>query len=278
MLALLPLSLLVRGNYAGEVTRTYQIIPAKLTVTTPSASKVYNGKALTAEGTISGFVNGETATFNTTGSQTEVGSSTNTYAINWTGAAKQGNYTISENLGTLTVTETTDEIIATPGNYNGTYDGQTHGVDVTVTGLPEGYSVKTAVSYAAATDATDGDGVIANVDELVIVNAQGEDVTANLKITKGIGTIKITPATLKVTTYGAKAEYNGNALTADGEVTGFVDNEAAAFTTTGSQTEVGSSTNTYAIDWGDTAKQSNYTVEEHLGTLLRSPRIWPRLW
>lgn len=254
-----------KGNYAGEVTRTYQIIPAKLTVTTPSASKVYNGAALTAEGSISGFVNGETAAFNTTGSQTEVGSSTNTYAINWTGAAKRGNYTISENLGTLTVTETTDEIIATPGNYNGTYDGQTHGVDVTVTGLPEGYSVKTAASYATATDVTDG--VIANVDELVIVNAQGEDVTANLKITKGIGTIKITPATLKVTTYGAKAEYNGNALTADGEVTGFVNNEAAAFTTTGSQTEVGSSTNTYAIDWGDTAKQSNYTVEEHLGTL-----------
>ena len=256
-----------KGNYAGEVTRTYQIVPAKLTVTTPSASKVYNGKALTAEGSISGFVNGETAAFNTTGSQTEVGFSTNTYAINWTGAAKQSNYTISENLGTLTVTETTDEIIATPGNYNGTYDGQAHGVDVTVTGLPEGYSVKTAVSYAAATDVTDGDGVIANVDELVIVNAQGEDVTANLKITKGTGTIKITPATLKVTTYGAKAEYNGNALTADGEVTGFVNNEAAAFTTTGSQTEVGSSTNTYAIDWSDTAKQSNYTVEEHLGTL-----------
>lgn len=256
-----------KGNYAGEVTRTYQIVPAKLTVTTPSASKVYNGNALTAEGSISGFVNGETAAFNTTGSQTEVGSSTNTYAIDWTGAAKQGNYTISENLGTLTVTETTDEIIAAPGNYNGAYDGQTHGVDVTVTGLPEGYSVKTAVSYAAATDVTDGDGVIANVDELVIVNAQGEDVTANLKITKDTGTIKITPATLKVTTYGAKAEYNGNALTADGEVTGFVNNEAAAFTTTGSQTEVGSSTNTYAIDWSDTAKQSNYTVEEHLGTL-----------
>ena len=254
-----------KGNYAGEVTRTYQIVPAKLTVTTPSASKVYNGKALTAEGTISGFVNGETAAFITTGSQTEVGSSTNTYAINWTGAAKQGNYTISENLGTLTVTETTDEIIATPGNYNGTYDGQTHGVDVTVTGLPEGYSVKTAASYATATDVTDG--VIANVDDLVIVNAQGEDVTANLKITKDTGTIKITPATLKVTTYGAKAEYNGNALTADGEVTGFVNNEAAAFTTTGSQTEVGSSTNTYDIDWSDTAKQSNYTVEEHLGTL-----------
>ena len=257
-----------KGNYTGEVTRTYQITPATLTVTTPSDSKTYDGDALTAEGAISGFVNGETADFKTTGTQTEVGFSMNTYAIDWTAAdntAKQGNYTISENLGTLTVTETTDEISAAPGSYNGTYDGQAHGVDVTVTGLPKGYSVKSAVSYATATDVTDG--VTANVDELVIVNAQGEDVTANLKITKGTGTIKITPATLKVTTHGAKAEYNGSALTAGGKVTGFVNNEAATLTTTGSQTLVGKSTNTYAIDWNDTAKKENYTIEEELGTL-----------
>ena len=257
-----------KGNYTGEVTRTYQITPATLTVATLSDSKTYDGDALTAEGTITGFVNGETADFATTGTQTKVGSSTNTYVIDWTAAgntAKQGNYTITENLGTLKVTEATDEISAAPGSYNGTYDGQAHGVDVAVTGLPKGYSVKSAVSYATATDVTDG--VTANVDELVIVNAQGEDVTANLKIAKGTGTIKITPATLKVTTYGAKAEYNGSALTAGGKVTGFVNNEAATFTTTGSQTLVGKSTNTYAIDWNDTAKKENYTIEEELGTL-----------
>ena len=257
-----------KGNYTGEVTRTYQITPATLTVATLSDSKTYDGDALTAEGTITGFVNGETADFATTGTQTKVGSSTNTYVIDWTAAgntAKQGNYTITENLGTLKVTEATDEISAAPGSYNGTYDGQAHGVDVAVTGLPKGYSVKSAVSYATATDVTDG--VTANVDELVIVNAQGEDVTANLKITKGTGTIKITPATLKVTTYGAKAEYNGSALTAGGKVTGFVNNEAATLTTTGSQTLVGKSTNTYAIDWNDTAKKENYTIEEELGTL-----------
>ena len=257
-----------KGNYTGEVTRTYQITPATLTVTTPSDSKTYDGGALTAEGSISGFVNGETAAFTTTGSQTEVGSSINTYVIDWTAAgntAKQGNYTTSESLGTLTVTETTDEIVATPGNYNGTYDGHAHGVDVTVTGLPKGYSVKTAVSYATATDVTDG--VTANVDDLVIVNAQGEDVTNKLIITKDTGTIKISPATLKVTTYGAKAAYTGTALTAGGKVIGFVNNEAATFTTTGSQTEVGFSTNTYAINWNDTAKESNYTIEEEFGTL-----------
>ena len=61
-----------KGNYTGTFDRTYKITPATLTVTTPSANKVYDGTPLTAEGTISGFVNKETATFTTTGSQTEV--------------------------------------------------------------------------------------------------------------------------------------------------------------------------------------------------------------
>lgn len=258
-----------KGNYNGTVERTYQITPAKLTVTTPSKSKVYNGKALTAEGTVSGFVNGEAAAFATTGSQTKVGSSTNTYAIDWgakESTAKKYNYTVAENLGTLTVTEFAGEVVATAGNYNSPYDGKAHGVDVTVTVLPEGYTVKSAVSNATATDVTK-DKVKAGVDDLVIVNADGEDVTSELKITKNTGTIEITPAPLKVTTYGAKAEYNGQALTAGGKVTGFVNNEAASFATTGSQTEVGKSKNTYKIDWSDTAKESNYTVEEDLGTL-----------
>ena len=56
---------------------------------------------------IEGFVNGETAPFSVTGSQTEVGSSKNTYTIDWsasTATAKEKNYEVSESLGTLTVT------------------------------------------------------------------------------------------------------------------------------------------------------------------------------
>ena len=45
------------------------ITPATLTVTTPDDSKVYDGDSLTAAGSITGFVNGETAKFTTTGSQ-----------------------------------------------------------------------------------------------------------------------------------------------------------------------------------------------------------------
>ena len=259
-----------KGNYAGSVDVTYQITPATLTVSTPSASKVYDGEALAAEGTVSGFVAGESAPFATTGSQTLVGSSTNTYAIDWAAegaTAKQSNYVVSEELGTLTVTETTDEIVATPASYTGVYDGTAHGVSVTVTGLPKGYSVKSAVSYAQATDVTGDAPVVANVDELVIVNAQGEDVTANLNVQKGTGTITITPATLTVTTPSASKAYDGCALTAEGKVSGFVAGESATLVTTGSQTLVGMSDNTYELNWDDNAKAANYEIVENIGTL-----------
>ena len=250
-----------QGNYAGSVERAYRITPAPLTVSTPSASRVYNGNALTAAGSVSGFVNGESAPFETTGSQTEVGTSDNTYAIDWAAAdatAKQANYTVSETVGKLTVTEFAGRVVATPGSYSGVYDGQAHGVDVTVSGLPEGYSVKAAHSNAAATDATDEAGVTASVDELVIVNAQGEDVTGKLDIEKQTGAIKIAPAEYHVVTEGAFKVYDGTALTAPGKIVGLVNGEEASLSVTGSQTDAGSSANTYAIAFDKSAKEGNY--------------------
>ena len=250
-----------KGNYAGSVERAYRITPAPLTVSTPSASRVYNGNALTAAGTISGFVNGESAPFETTGSQTEVGTSDNTYAIDWAAAgatAKQANYTVSESIGKLTVTEFAGRVVATPGSYSGVYDGQAHGVDVTVSGLPEGYSVKAAHSNATATDATDEAGVTASVDELVIVNAQGEDVTDKLDIERRAGAIKIAPAEYHVVTEGAFKVYDGTALTAPGKIVGLVNGEEASLSVTGSQTDAGSSANTYSIAFDKSAKEGNY--------------------
>ena len=91
------------GNYTGKVEKTYQITPATLKITTNSAEKTYDESALTAGGKIEGLVKGETATLKTTGSQTEVGESKNTYEIEW-GTAKASNYEITEeDIGTLKV-------------------------------------------------------------------------------------------------------------------------------------------------------------------------------
>ena len=259
-----------KGNYTGSADVAYQILPAKLIVTTPSDSMVYNGKPLTAEGSIEGFVNNETAVFETTGSQTEVGESENTYAIHWLDegtTAKRSNYTVEEHIGTLTVTEYADEIVAVANDVTMTYDGMPHRAEVTVTGVPEGYSVKTAWSGAEATDVTGADGLVANVDEIVVVNAEGKDVTNSLKITKKPGKLVIEPKELTVVTMGASKPYDGTPLTANGKIEGFVNGETAAFAVIGSQTEVGECTNAYTIEWSGNAKQGNYTVKEELGKL-----------
>lgn len=259
-----------KGNYTGSADVAYQILPAKLIVTTPSDSMVYNGKPLTAEGSIEGFVNNETAVFETTGSQTEVGESENAYAIYWSDegtTAKRSNYTVEEHIGTLTVTEYADEIVAVANDVTMTYDGMPHRAEVTVTGVPEGYSVKTAWSGAEATDVTGADGLVANVDEIVVVNAEGKDVTDSLKITKKPGKLVIEPKELTVITMGASKPYDGTPLTANGKIEGFVNGETAAFAVIGSQTEVGECTNAYTIEWSGNAKRGNYTVKEELGKL-----------
>ena len=252
---------------------TIKIIPATLTVKTEGATRAYNGKALKAAGKITGFVNGETAKFTVTGSQTTVGQSQNTYEIDWKDkdtTAKKGNYTISEDLGDLVVTQFAEKITVTTTGGEFTYDGNAHGATVAVTGLPEGYKVETATSDATATDVT-SKAVKADCDHLVIKDDQGKDVTSELNVEYKSGTIKIIPATLTVKTEGATRAYNGKALKAAGKITGFVNGETAKFTVTGSQTTVGQSRNTYEIDWKDkdtTAKKGNYTISEDLGDLV----------
>ena len=93
------------GNYTGTVERTYQIIPAPLTITTGSASKTYDGKALTnAEAHYEGLMTARDSIIVTaTGTQTAVGSSANGYVIDWGNTLKE-NYKVTEALGTLTVT------------------------------------------------------------------------------------------------------------------------------------------------------------------------------
>ena len=152
----------------------------------------------------------------------------------------------------LNVTVTT-----TGGEF--TYDGEAHGATVTVKGLPSGYTYE-ASSNATATHVADGT-VTATCDTLIIKNAEGVDVTSNLNITKVDGSITITPATLTVTTESASKVYDGDPLTAEGSISGLVEGETVSFITTGTQTEVGTSDNTYILEWTGSAKKSNYTIK-----------------
>ena len=99
------------ANYE-PITTTVQatVTERPVSITTESATRTYNGTALTAPGKLEGIVEGESYGFTVTGSQTLVGESQNTYTLTWAEAgnsytAKKDNYTVTESLGTLTVTD-----------------------------------------------------------------------------------------------------------------------------------------------------------------------------
>ena len=97
------------GNYAitkneGKLT----INKRSVLITSPSATKTYDGSALTRPAvtiTGDGFVPGELAKAEATGSITKVGSTPNTIRYTTTGAFNAANYSIALSVGTLTVTE-----------------------------------------------------------------------------------------------------------------------------------------------------------------------------
>ena len=258
------------GNYTGEFTKTYQILPREYTVTTNTDSKVYDGTALTAGGTVNNLVDGETVGFTMTGSQTNVGTSNNTYELNWTGSAKKSNYTHGkDSIGTLTVTkqsiapdpehpETYKEVTITSPSDE-VYDGKEHKWIPTVTDKEENELVAKTdykVTYST-TDFTNVTGTI-TVTITGIGNYTG----------KATRTYSITPKTYTVTTESDSKVYDGTALTAGGKVSGIVRGETVEFTITGSQTSVGTSDNTYELNWTGSAKESNYKHgKDSIGTL-----------
>jgi|GEM_PF-2483121 len=102
-------------NYEPITTTVQATVTQKpVTITTESASKTYDASALTAPGEVEGIVEGETYGFEITGSQTLVGTSENSYVMTWAGegneySAKSDNYTVTERVGTLTVTDGSEE-------------------------------------------------------------------------------------------------------------------------------------------------------------------------
>ena len=258
------------GNYTGEFTKTYQILPREYTVTTNTDSKVYDGTALTAGGTVNNLVDGETVNLTTTGSQTNVGTSDNTYELNWTGSAKESNYTHGkDSIGTLTVTK---QSIAPDPEHPETYK------EVTITSpSDEVYDGKEHKWIPTVTD-KEGNELVAKTDYKVTYSTTDfTNVTGTITVTiTGIGnytgkatrTYSITPKTYTVTTESDSKVYDGTTLTAGGKVSGIVKGETVEFTITGSQTSVGTSDNTYELNWTGSAKESNYKHgKDSIGTL-----------
>ena len=255
------------GNYSGTVKRSYKVTPKEYTVTTDSATKTYSGTALTAGGKVEGIVSGETVEFTTTGSQTEVGTSKNTYELVWK-SAKATNYTLAkESIGELTVkaksivpddSDKTGITVSEPSDSK--YDGKEHKEVLTVT------DTKTGKELVAGTDYS----VTYSSD---LVNAGTVKVTV-----AGLGnysgsftkTYKITKRSVTLTSATVSKVYDGSALT-NTSITvsgdGFVEGEGASYEVTGTQTEVGNSANAFEYKLNEKTLASNYNITKVVGTL-----------
>ncbi|WP_418520019.1 InlB B-repeat-containing protein [Holdemanella porci] len=264
------------GNYAGEFKKSYKITPREYTVTTDSAKKVYDGTALTAGGKIEGIVDGEVVVVHTTGSQTEVGSTPNTYKLEWKKASSK-NYKLKEDsIGTLTVTEQTIDPGKDPDNPNPNYSGVT--INNPSNSVYDGKEHK----WSPAVTDKEGNALVEGTDyEVAYSTSDFRNVGIIEVIITGIGnytgtvtrTYEITPKAYTVTTESAKKVYDGTALTAGGKIEGIVDGETVEFTTTGSRTVEGTSKNTYSLKWNGSAIQTNYKLaKESIGDLTVTPK------
>ena len=257
---------LLTGTEDGKLT----ITPAPLTVTTDSDSKVYDGTALTAPGSITGLVGDDTVTFTVTGSQTDVGSSDNTYSIDW-GNTKSSNYTVVETLGTLNVTAQNITPPENPDDPNGYLGVQ---VDSPTDHVYDGAEHK----WAPTVTDKDGNALTENEDYTVAYGKTDfTNVTGDITVTiRGIGnytgtvtrSYKITPREAVITVNNGTKTAGRNDPAFTGTVTGLIgenDLGVVSYVRTNNAEAVGTYTGVLTALYTENA---NYDVRVINGTFV----------
>ena len=258
------------------------ITPRSVKLTSATDEKVYDGQPLTRPDvaiTGDGFVAGEVSAIRATGTVTNVsdGEQPNTIVYTTSVGFKPGNYSIEKDEGTLKITPVTDKVTVTITGNNGSvgYDGNEHSVT--------GYKVESISNplYTAADFAFSGTDSVTGTDAgtymMGLTPAQFENTNPNFEnVTFSVtdGALQINPRSVKLTSATDEKVYDGQPLT-NGVVTvsgdGFVKGEGAAYNVTGSQTNAGSSDNTFTYTLNTGTKADNYVIETAEGTLTVTP-------
>ena len=200
-----------KGNYSQETTVDYQITPRTVKLTSGSDSKTYDGTPLTKhEVKEDGFVKDDGTTYEFTGSQTNVGTSDNTFTYALKDGTLASNYIITTKAGKLTVNPVTDIVTVTIKEHGAehVYDG----TEKTVTG----YDVKSISNKLYTKDDFTFSGTAeakgTNVGEYPM-NVQASDFTnnsnnfTNVKFVIEVGLLKITSKSI------VPSETNGMVVT-----------------------------------------------------------------
>ena len=258
------------------------ITPRSVTLTSASDSKVYDGTALTNDkvtvGGADGFADGEGAEYNVTGTQTNVGSSDNTFTYTLKKGTKADNYDIKTENGTLTVTPVTDKVTVTiTGN---TASEKYDGTEKTASGY--GVSISNE-KYTEADFEFKGNaevkGTDANTYPMGLTAANFTNKSANFTNVEFVvtdGSLTINKRSVTLTSASASKTYDGTALekpvvTVGGD--GFVEGQVTEIKATGSVTNAGSVANTITFTPNkETFKDGNYAITKTEGTLTIAKR------
>ena len=262
-----------------------EISKRSVKLTSASDKKVYDGNALTnGEVTVSGdgFVEGEGATYNVTGSQTDVGESKNTFTYTLNKGTNANNYSIELVPGKLEVTPVTDTVTVTITGRTDEmpYDGKEHsvfGYDVTVSNAL--YNPKKDMQFNGIDEDMTAKGTDAGTHTMGLTadqfhNKDNGNFTNVTFVVEKDGYVKINPRPVTLTSGSAERVYNGKPLmnetvTVGGD--GFAKDEGVTYDFTGSQTDVGESENTFTFEANEGTSAKNYSFEFNFGTLKVTP-------
>ena len=266
-------------KYTGELTGTEELKITKrlVTLTSETASKAYDGTELTKpEVTVGGdgFVEGEVTDLKATGTITNVGGPVaNPITFTKLENFKDGNYTIEQAVGELTITaksiEGEDSGLVVEKLADVTYNGQSQEQKPVVKDTKLNTTLVEGTDYSL-----EYVGDTTNVGEVTVkVIGQGNYFGA-LETTYSIIARNVT-----LTSGSASKEYDGKPLTKAGVVIsedGFVEDEVADVLAVGTITNVGSVDNTIKIVATDKFNENNYVIKYELGKLTVTEKNNPK--
>ena len=275
------------------ISGSLTITPRKVTFTSESAEKEYDGDALTddrvtVEG--DGFADGEGAAFTVTGTQTVPGTSQNTFTYALNEGTDEHNYVITVQPGNLTVINRNApyEITAIAKSGLAKYDGTEHtaeglleevfsidGNEYRLSGLTASVSGTHAGIYTSTVTGTP-----------VVTDASGNDVTEQFAVRTGEGKLIIEPRNVTLISTDMEKVFDGNPLTSaeeenqgirvDGE--GFVSGDGYTVTLIGTRTLPGTADNLFTWTLNEGTRAEDYVITAEYGTLTVTGRQADQLY
>ncbi len=233
------------GSYTGSAEKEFAIAPKAVTVKADNGSKTYGAAEPQLTATVTGLVGSDTISYGLTRASGEVPGE---YVITVSGAATQGNYTVSYETGTFTITRKGVTVTAAD-DLSKIYGA----ADPTFTATAEGVIGSDTVEYTFTRE--EGE----NVGEYV-VTPTGEAVQGNYSVSYAPGKLTIAAKPVTITVASASKVYGEADPTFTGTVEGLVnatDLGTVTYSRTGSDANVGTYTGVLTANY---TANSNYAV------------------